>query len=687
MVEENNLKAQMCSIDIQISKVCWLIDKNDIDALKTIIQKNYKLYGGLNYLIVPIFNSQIDVFFENCIRKYDPDYYISLIDVDEQLKEKLYSLCTPIKVIENMKQVDKFLESKEIIGKLKGFNSKDELYYIDFEKLESFEIEFVNMLYPSELIEQISTNFNFNVNKKYNDINDFIRNTNIEKELNQKVEKRCSIYQWKHNYKPYDELKYIYKLKNEKEWEEPEDKSLMFGLEERIIYTNSHQIVIGSIKSTEDICTFWNIKVLSKINHNIFWFPVEKIDDETYYSKIIEFAQNKKIDKKWTNLNLCSNTIDNRKLAEIKDRIQELYTESFDEKLSIIVNPKTPTEDVGIQLSLKNYNEIILFSEKCAVIIPQLPDYFEDVRLYDTESICIRIDLTNSALLVNNDTVHLVCDENLCKISNSSIRILYNNHPNSIVIYEPEGIEVIKAAFSKKGFDIVISDKGLIGKKVINLLGSLEKCEIFTRSDLIKLIKHLSNDQREFESLEKIKSFFKDGNVDTRVEELLEKKILFRSYVLKCKDCATVNEISIDKISENNICKGCLSNLKLPLSIEFSYRLNSLIKHAYNHGVITHLTTLLKVHEEFNVELSIPGILIKNLNREIDIVILDTNEIIIGECKNDGGELKNAEGDSIIQIAHTLGSEKVIFGSLEKNFTTAIKNKYKSNKDIMFVEN
>jgi hypothetical protein len=68
MTGEYKIKTETSRISLELAKVCWLVHKNDLKNLKEIIKINFSYWGGINFIIIPIFNNDVDLLFKHfCI--------------------------------------------------------------------------------------------------------------------------------------------------------------------------------------------------------------------------------------------------------------------------------------------------------------------------------------------------------------------------------------------------------------------------------------------------------------------------------------------------------------------------------------------------------------------------------------------------------------------------------------------
>jgi hypothetical protein len=150
------------------------------------------------------------------------------------------------------------------------------------------------------------------------------------------------------------------------------------------------------------------------------------------------------------------------------------------------------------------------------------------------------------------------------------------------------------------------------------------------------------------------------------LEYLVESAVLLYGAEVRCSVCRTAEWHSIDAISREMRCNGCLNIFPLPLEIEWSYRLNDLVGNAVRrHGVVTLLQLL--------SELTVGAVAMyawlpsqdvfdpKTGNRitDLDLVALRDGRLHIGEAKSHPRGLKQTDLDALATIAMQLRPDVV----------------------------
>jgi hypothetical protein len=666
-------------VSLELSKICWLVHKNDLSKLKRIIKTNQSYWGGTKFIIIPFFNNNIDNIFKRILSIYDPDFIISFDNINPTLRKKVSEISCPIEIIEKFKEKKQFYYLRDIYTRLDRGNKVENIKILkDSSVPKSFE-NFFNIVYPPKEIKRLLSNLNIGIDEVDEDIFEYLSEDYFEKIFSPKI-KSASFWTPDAKYKSPN----IQQIKKKllKKDEDSRFGDFVLGL----TLGDTFNVIFGDAKSVEDISLFWNLRVFCRSN-NVVWFPKEELKNKDLINNLLknqDFTKKKATIKDWQVLSIFSYSSTTSNLNKFSKQVNLLCKSLIKNRFSVLLNEQETISYQGIKLELNNYMYDIIFEDKEGHIIPRNIDFLD--HFFNFYSLINNIDLHRFNLPKKKELLPLVVDDkspfrkNLdSRISNTGIRKLYDE--NIIHIKEPDSFEVIKTLLKTKGIDIKISDKGHIANKLIFLLGGLNNCNVLLDPEIIFLIRNMVNKKNEpvIENLNNIKKFFKK-NTD-KIKKLLELGILFRGYNLKCKDCNTLNWISIDKLSEKIHCDGCLSKMNLPVNIELSYKLNSLVVHSLNQGALTHIITLLKMKSRSNIY--IPGVILEGpFNRELDLIIVNNEGFIISECKNNAKDLKNAEYDSIKHIAEKINA-KVCFGSLYNDFSKSIKSK---DNDVIFID-
>ncbi|MGE5391189.1 MAG: hypothetical protein ACM3PE_09030 [Deltaproteobacteria bacterium] len=667
---KNEIDVQNLLINTELPKVCWLIDKNDLNMFDEIVKINYSILGGLTYLIIPIFNNIIESMWIGFFKAYEPDIIITCEEANDELLQQIKTICNPIRFINGIE------EGKSILLEKNGVRSNNENAVIEYFKpdINSNYKKLFEKIFPYEEIARISGCIPV---QKYDSL-EFLLKNNVQEIMLEDVSVSMTIASSMVQ-DEYPELIKMQKLLSSIEGF-PYSRIDADYFIERFVLLDSFNIIIGDLESIQDLCLFWNTYFI--LRYSTVWIPKDEIKNEILIKDLINGLSIRKETYNWKNINILSSSLDSKNIKELTKLLNQIFRELYSSHYSLFFNPTRPYAFLCLSLKLNDFMQNVIFNNNKATLIPIIPDNLKKDYRYHHKVLIYALSYYQGILPQDNNLTKLICDQKEAGFSKNGLRLITDGNP--IHLIQPDAFEVIEYIFKQKGFTIKISDKGWIARRTINLLGSIEECSIFKNQNIKNLLTTLTKNSSAPVSSDTIKNIFPE-NHNKDVEDLITKKIIFRGYQLKCKYCSSENWVSIDTAKEINTCSGCLAEIKLPLDAQPLYKLNSLIAHAHSQGVITQLYTILNLPEN-NTKTFLPGVIIQELNREVDLVAIYKNGITIGECKNDGRQLHNAEVDSIIHLANLLEVKEIVFGSMVASFTKTIKNKYQNDKRILFIE-
>jgi len=152
----------------------------------------------------------------------------------------------------------------------------------------------------------------------------------------------------------------------------------------------------------------------------------------------------------------------------------------------------------------------------------------------------------------------------------------------------------------------------------------------------------LKDKDESFENEENLESGLK-----ATIERLCSYQVFFKGFNLKCPTCSSTFWYHINDIGESIKCKGCLSELTIPVESNFYYKLNDLIKNnifnTKNHrdGNLTVIRTLISIKNQSKIDFAyLPQIdILKNYRNskpytDLDIVCIADGKLVIGEAKH-----------------------------------------------------
>lgn len=275
-----------------------------------------------------------------------------------------------------------------------------------------------------------------------------------------------------------------------------------------------------------------------------------------------------------------------------------------------------------------------------------------------------------------------------------------------LIIVEP--FEIFEKIFEESGYSIMTSDKGNYERESVEKFGSLENIVGFLANEKYQNLFNkfvekdnpsaynsgifLKDDSRMYMSLKAIKNILGD-EVDTVVNNFIEKEILHRGFIFKCEKCKYTGWYDIEDVDIKFKCRRCRKiqyynsehlARQNPVEPEWFYKLDEAIYQGYDNDMIVPILTLNKLKklskESF---LYVNEIEIRKKEkpeeqyREIDICCISNGKIIIGECKVQN-KLKNEEIEKYKDIYNEIGAQKIIFSTFnERGWSRGTISKFK----------
>ncbi|MEV6831195.1 hypothetical protein [Amycolatopsis sp. NPDC051102] len=268
----------------------------------------------------------------------------------------------------------------------------------------------------------------------------------------------------------------------------------------------------------------------------------------------------------------------------------------------------------------------------------------------------------------------------------------------------PDEMAVMAAYFSDCGVTIGYSDKGNYFLDTIDRFGGLDEVGAFikdaaTRSVLDKFMEtrnsqdgsviYLTNDQRAYLSLAAIMdSIGNEDSAGTLVDELVGKRVLRRGYILQCERCRLASWYDLEVLTTDFTCSRCSfrqqfkqAHWKEPIEPKWYYRLAETVYQFYVHN--SHVTAQalykLKMQSQSTFHY-VPEIDLYNFEpsgkkRELDIACVVDGKLVVGECKTEPLQPKDAE--KFEKMTRMLGRQpdRIVFATALSSVTDTFKSR------------
>lgn len=187
-----------------------------------------------------------------------------------------------------------------------------------------------------------------------------------------------------------------------------------------------------------------------------------------------------------------------------------------------------------------------------------------------------------------------------------------------------------------------------------------------------KEIKGVLNQLRSQESSDGFrKKLWKVHGLNEELESLVNAKVMLQGAEVRCPHCFTTEWRVVDDLSSEMRCNGCLFRFPMPLTPEWSFRLNDLVRNALKkQGTLAVLHALyeLKGRLSNNPLLFMPCQDIFEHDQtepftDLDIVAIRNCRVIIGEVKSSPGGFGSSDFDKLKQVAEDLAPDVVLIAA------------------------
>lgn len=638
------MKTDLVKSSTELSRVAIVFNYNNYN-LSNILTDLYSFYGGVRFMLFPCDEDHIKDLFYKMLIQFDPDILVILGDVKSELLEKL-KVTNPIKTISHDKFKDSFIKLEEILDQKEEV---PDLFYNNLNKTEK-------LLFPEESYHSISK-AKYYIGKPV-DYYDYIEKI-FCKGLTQisgfyshdNVNNDCSI----------DKV-----LVKDKE----NPLCSRWGLID--FYSRGYQCLIISNENIYDLCLLWNLR-------NYYWRKDYRqnllVVEKNNINRLVDLISNPSFF-----INIFSFSTTENELKKLKKELESKHKKN-EYFLKVNINPTPP-------VLFHSYSNRLESEEKIVVNEDEKSKYLLKWSKLDiTPSYLSKItsmDINNMVPMPKNiqEYKDLISNfKNESKVSIDGIRFLSSNSP-FIYLQKLDSFKLISNVLKNRGFTVSLSDKGEIGLNLLKQFNTIDDIKILYNKKIINLIK---NNQGKVIDHDTIKQ------LDINISAMIKNKILLQGFTLKCQSCKKVNWSSSIDFQSKYTCQHCYDSIELDLKYETKFKINELFSLAYKQGVITHLFSILEIMNKKRIHGQglfhyLPGALIKEMNREIDFIIIDEEGLKIGECKNDAKELDNQEIDSVIHISNEINANKLFFCSLKNGFSKQNKTKF-DNGNIAIIEN
>lgn len=274
------------------------------------------------------------------------------------------------------------------------------------------------------------------------------------------------------------------------------------------------------------------------------------------------------------------------------------------------------------------------------------------------------------------------------RVEPQGIGQIIKSFQDSLTLKFLDTTKLISEIFSHVSITATISKPGQISQQLIQQMGGLQTCRVFKVEGLRKIIKQFSPyksftwsnatqiiNNHNFERYNDLYLHGKMISKDDILKVLLERNLLMAGISVQCPNCCLDFWTPIEDVKSHLICEYCRQQFNVtPLLKQYGqwkFRCSGLLAGNDNqHGSIPVILTIQQLEQAigwgdilYSPSMNLRGDNIPDC--ESDFVILlnkktNTNklELVIGECKSEGGEIDENDIQKLNAIAKAFPAKK-----------------------------
>lgn len=287
---------------------------------------------------------------------------------------------------------------------------------------------------------------------------------------------------------------------------------------------------------------------------------------------------------------------------------------------------------------------------------------------------------------------------NMARIENDGLGIIINLTQDSLSLSAVKSQDLIENIFLAYGIKAKSSHAGLLGRRLIKQMGSIQGCRVFKIKGVRSLIERYSPYQAftrsaatsiigdidpktkkpNFKNYEDLVIAYdpsrKKLTPDKAFTYLVEKGVFRVGLKITCTHCELDFWKHLDDVKTNTVCEFCGNNVNVSIQLkdrDWAYRRSGIFgREDHLEGGVPVAVTLQQLHTVFHhniiaystaLELSSNSADIRK--SETDIAILTTGrdrkaQLIIGECKTHS-EISQQDVENMIKVAEAFPSDRI----------------------------
>lgn len=463
---------------------------------------------------------------------------------------------------------------------------------------------------------------------------------------------------------------------------------------------------VGDSENTEDILTYWNLRASTA---DLLFYDLKYSDQfELIKRKHLEIVQNRpKHPHDFKNSTAVWSLSRSRGKLDLTPFGKRVSQCSADETVWNGLNIKPPKVFFNDDTVLASVS--ISTPPRISFQLPSKPFFIENKfhTQYLVISLKVIVDLPDEEftfMVPNLPVLNEYFGRNsyfiwhMVRIENDGLGIIINLTQDSLSLSAVKSQDLIENIFLAYGIKAKSSPAGLLGRRLIKQMGSIQGCRVFKIKGVRSLIERYNpyqsftrsaanmiigdNDPKtnrpNFKNYENLVITYdptrKKLTPDKAFTYLVEKGVFRVGLKLNCTHCELDFWKHLDDVKTNTICEFCGSNVNVSTQLkdrDWAYRRSGIFgREDHLEGGVPVAVTLQQLHTAFHqniiaystaLELSPGSADIKKC--ETDIAILTNGhdgkaQLIIGECKTHS-EISQQDVENMIKVAEAFPSDRI----------------------------
>lgn len=445
---------------------------------------------------------------------------------------------------------------------------------------------------------------------------------------------------------------------------------------------------------------FWNMRWFFSNNKMFFYQDIFLRNFENYIHLVLRIQPHLK------HLNLIFSSINKKKAEEIYNQLKKILNRLSDQRIGLsilygnlsryILKNRNYSNSPISSTSFINSDNSIRFSVPTPKSLSErnisnnknVFGYDIEISVMGKQKI-IYPKAKNIANLLSNPDQNNDYQDWCIRATDQGLAGTALSGKESRIYIHPDELVIATYFKSKPGFNLKPNKHTRYALGFINRLGGVNKIFSLVRKEGLEVLTAISSDKASQSGftyqdiinfmVSKIGYSNKDAKqiLKNIFPDLLSTGLVLRGYAFQCPICDLEDWYSITELNEYMSCHGCMEQFQIEKfdKYEFSYKPNELVYRytkpggGSSGGIAVLMTAALFRPSILPPLIQFGGDIIP-LNKEVDLVAIAGDLLIIAECKDYPRLVKQEQVDQIekdlektLDIAEKIGAHIVLFGN------------------------